>query len=226
MKNILWALLFIVTSNEVLAQTNYDHREAFAPGFYPQSGTQYRSASGQPGPSYWQNETDYKINVSIDTTTQLIKGDVEISYTNNSPDALKFLWLYLDQNIYKEESRGSATTTQTGGRYANPEFTKGSVIKNISITDAANKTSTPEYNITDTRMQVWLPQAVKANGGKIKLKIGFEFKVPQYGTDRMGRLSTKNGTVYTIAQWFPRMAVYDDLQGWNTLPYIGAGEFF
>ena len=226
MKKFLSGCLFVFLGSGLFAQTNYDHREAFAPNFYPQSGTQYRSASGQPGPSYWQNAANYKINASLDTNTHIIKGDVEINYINNSPDDLKFLWLYLDQNIYKEDSRGSYTTTQAGGRWANPEFTKGSIVKNISVTDAANKTSTPEYTITDTRMQVWLPQTLKAGGGKVKLKMNFEFKVPQYGTDRMGRLPSKNGTVYEVAQWFPRMAVYDDLQGWNTLPYIGAGEFY
>ena len=75
-------------------------------------------------------------------------------------------------------------------------------------------------------MQVWLQDPLKAAGGKIKLTIKFEFKVPQYGTDRMGRLSTKNGWVYEIAQWFPRLCVYDDMQGWNVLPYLGAGEFY
>ena len=75
-------------------------------------------------------------------------------------------------------------------------------------------------------MQVWLEEALKGAGGKMKLIIAFSFEVPEYGTDRMGRLPTKNGWVYEIAQWYPRMAVYDDIQGWNTLPYLGAGEFY
>jgi hypothetical protein len=75
-------------------------------------------------------------------------------------------------------------------------------------------------------MQVWLQNALKAAGDKVKLSIQFEFEVPQYGTDRMGRLSTKNGWIYEIAQWFPRLCVYDDIQGWNVLPYLGAGEFY
>src|SRR5690606_5094072 len=68
--------------------------------------------------------------------------------------------------------------------------------------------------------------AVKAAGGKVKLSIDFEFEIPEKGTDRMGQLKTKNGIVYEVAQWYPRMAVYDDIQGWNTLPYVGAGEFY
>jgi hypothetical protein len=225
MRQILLAILapclFIVAS----AQSKYDHRQTFDPNFYPQSGNDYRSASGEPGPKYWQNKADYKITCALDPNTNKVTGDVEITYTNNSPDALKFLWLYLDQNIYKAASRGSATTTQTGGRWANASFTEGEVIKSIAV-DIDGKKATPNYTISDTRMQVWLPQALKPSGNKAKLNISFEFIVPEYGTDRMGRLSTKNGIVYEIAQWYPRMAVYDDLQGWNTLPYIGAGEFY
>jgi hypothetical protein len=84
---------------------------------------------------------------------------------------------------------------------------------------------TPEFLITDTRMQVWLKQNLKT-GSKAKMHIAFEFIVPNRGTDRMGQLKTKNGIVYEVAQWFPRLCVYDDIQGWNTLPYIGAGEFY
>lgn len=207
------------------AQSAYDHREAFSPFFYQQTGTQYRSASGEPGPSYWQNRADYKINCTLDTATHKVSGEVEITYANNSPDNLKFLWLQLDQNIYKKESRASATTTQSGGRWANASYTEGSVIKSVSV-DAEGKKYTPQYTVNDTRMQVWLQQPLKASGDKMKLSIAFEFTVPQYGTDRMGRLNTKNGVVYEVAQWFPRMAVYDDIQGWNTLPYLGAGEFY
>lgn len=209
----------------VAAAQGYDHRKAFDPNFYPQSGNDYRSASGEPGPKYWQNRADYKINCSLNPELHKISGEVELTYTNNSPDNLKFLWLQLDQNIYKQNSRGSATTTQTGGRYANEKFTDGYVIRSVTIEVDGKKTEA-KNSVSDTRMQVWLPQVLKASGNKIKLIIGFEFTVPQRGTDRMGRLETKNGWIYTIAQWFPRMCVYDDLQGWNTLPYIGAGEFY
>ena len=215
--------LFIIFNS--FAQSNYNNKEAFNPQFYPYPGNDYRSASGEPGSKYWQNRADYKISCTLDTTIHGISGDVEITYTNNSPDNLKFLWLQLDQNIYKKDSRGSATTTETGGRYANREFTDGDMIKSISV-EYNGKIFVPKYNITDTRMQVWLQDALKSSGGRIKVTIKFEFIVPEYGTDRMGRLKTKNGWIYEVAQWFPRMAVYDDIQGWNTLPYIGAGEFY
>ena len=206
-------------------ETKYNQHEAFNPQFYPYPGNDFRSASGEPGPRYWQNRADYKINATLDTLAHKVSGDVEITYTNNSPDNLKFLWLQVDQNIYRKDSRGSATTTQTGGRWANAKFTEGDVIKSISV-DGGGKSYTPKYNITDTRMQVWLQDLLKSSGNKLKLKISFEFEIPEYGTDRMGRLKTKNGWVYEVAQWFPRMCVYDDLEGWNTLPYLGAGEFY
>jgi hypothetical protein len=207
------------------AQQTYDHREAFNPRFYPSGGNQYRSASGQPGPAYWQNVADYAIAVTLDTGQHKVSGEVTLTYTNNSPDNLDFLWLQLDQNIYKRASRASATTTQQGGRWANASYTEGHQIKSISA-EVDGKKFTPRYTISDTRMQVWLDEPLKAAGKKARLQIAYEFVVPEYGTDRMGRLATKDGTIYEVAQWFPRMCVYDDIQGWNTLPYLGAGEFF
>lgn len=225
MKKSVLSVLVIFLVGGLLAQSVYNHKEAFNPQFYPYTGNDYRSASGEPGPKYWQNRADYKINAALDTGTHVVSGDVEITYTNNSPDNLKFLWLQLDQNIYKKDSRGSATTTETGGRWANSKFTDGYSIKSVSI-EYNGKTITPKYNITDTRMQVWMQDALKSAGGKVKIAVKFTFTVPEYGTDRMGRLKTKNGIVYEVAQWFPRMCVYDDIQGWNTLPYVGAGEFY
>jgi hypothetical protein len=225
MKKLLSVLFLSVTVIFIAAQeSKYNNKEAFHPQFYPYPGSNFRSASGEPGPKYWQNRADYKINATLDTGAHKVIGDVEITYTNNSPDNLKFLWLQLDQNIYRQDSRGSATSTQTGGRWANTKFTEGEIIKSISVEGA--KTYTPKHIVSDTRMQVWLNDALKGSGNKIKLKIAFEFVVPEYGTDRMGRLKTKNGIVYEIAQWFPRLCVYDDIQGWNTLPYIGQGEFY
>ncbi len=223
--SIIGLFVFIGLFAQTNTVSNYDNKEAFNPQFYPYPGNDFRSASGEPGPRYWQNHADYKINCTLDTMKHGLSGDVEISYTNNSPDNLKFLWLQLDQNIYRKDSRATATTTQTGGRWANAKFTEGDVIKSISV-DYNGKTFTPNYNVSDTRMQVWLPDALASGGGKLKLSIHFDFTVPEYGTDRMGRLKTKNGWIYEIGQWFPRMEVYDDIQGWNTLPYLGAGEFY
>ena len=159
------------------SQSKFDHKKLFDPQFYPVAPNDYRSASGEPGPKYWQNRADYKIACTLDTAQHKVSGTVEITYTNNSPDNLKFLWLQLDQNIYKQESRGSATTTQTGGRWANADFTKGDVIKSVSVDGADGKKYAPEQVITDTRLQVWLQQPLKS-GGKTKLTINYEFIVP------------------------------------------------
>jgi hypothetical protein len=225
MKKILLLLSGFFLVIAVSAQSNYNNKEAFDPQFYPYPGNNLRSGSGEPGPSYWQNRADYKISCTLDTGKHSVTGEVEISYTNNSPDNLRFLWVQLDQNIYRRDSRASATTTQTGGRWANAKFTEGYVVKSVSV-EQNGKSFSPKNIVTDTRMQVWLQDVLKSSGGKLKLNVKFEFTVPEYGTDRMGRLKTKNGWIYEVAQWFPRMAVYDDIQGWNTLPYLGAGEFY
>lgn len=225
MKKLVLSVCSLFLFIGLFAQSKYDNKEAFNPQFYPYPGNEVRTASGEPGSKYWQNRADYKITCSLDTSNHTVSGDVEIYYTNNSPENLKFLWLQLDQNIYKKNSRASATTTEAGGRWANAKFTDGYVIKSMSA-EYNGKTYAPKNITTDTRMQVWLQEAVKSAGGKIKLAIKFEFIIPEYGTDRMGQLKTKNGIIYEVAQWFPRMCVYDDIQGWNTLPYLGAGEFY
>lgn len=225
MKKFLLLVSVSLNLTLVFSQSNYNAREAFNPQFYPYPGNDLRSAGGEPGPKYWQNHADYKISCTLDTAKHHINGDVEITYTNNSPDNLRFLWLQLDQNIYRLDSRASATTTQAGGRWANGEFTQGDVIRSVTV-EGNGKKYAAQYTITDTRMQVWLQDPLKSGGSKIKLFIPFEFDIPEYGTDRMGRVNTQNGWVYETAQWFPRLCVYDDIQGWNVLPYLGAGEFY
>ena len=230
MKNASLLILFILISGKpVFSQTDsgshYDQHQAFDPLFYPSSGNAYRSAGGQPGPAYWQNKVDYNILASLDTSEHVIKGSVLITYKNNSPDAMKFLWLQLDQNIYREDSRAEASTPIGDGRNANQSYTKGDELKSVEVI-MNGVTTKAKFIVTDTRMQVWLPKILPAKSGNVQLKINYSFSVPQYGTDRMGRINTKNGWIYEIAQWYPRMCVYDDIEGWNTLPYLGAGEFY
>ncbi|SFV31413.1 hypothetical protein SAMN05660895_1066 [Thermoflavifilum thermophilum] len=203
----------------------YDQHEVWNPVFYTYNGNEFRSATGAPGPKYWQNRADYVIHATLDTTNHTITGDVVITYRNNSPDALPFLWLQLDQNIYRKDSRGEATSPVTGGRFANKSFTQGYEIKSVEIIQDG-KTEKADYLVNDTRMQIRLHTPLKAQGGSLQIHIRYAFEVPQYGTDRMGRLLTKNGWIYEIAQWYPRMEVYDDVLGWNTIPYLGAGEFY
>ncbi|HBR11920.1 MAG TPA: peptidase M1 [Chryseobacterium sp.] len=205
------------------AAPKYDYTEAFKPFFYPQIGTETRSASGQPGHKYWQNSADYQLNVSLDEAKNEITGSADITYTNNSPDQLGFLWLQLDQNLFAKDSRGNAVVPLSGSRNGahGETFDGGYKIKSVKYDGKDVK-----YTITDTRMQIDLPKALKANGGVAKLKIEYSFLSPKYGSDRMGVEDTKNGKIFTIAQWYPRMCVYDDVMGWNTLPYLGASEFY
>ncbi len=225
MKKIIVMLVSICLTTVLFAQSKYDHREAFHPFFYPYPGTEIRSASGEPGPKYWQNKANYSIQATINPDDHTIKGTVAINYINNSPDQLRFIWLQLDQNIYRKDSRASATTTTQGGRWANGQFTEGDEIKSVKL-EVNGKLIEPKFSITDTRMQVWLPEVLKNNGAAAKIVIEYQFIVPEYGTDRMGRLKQKDGWIYEVAQWFPRVCVYDDLLGWNTNPYLGAGEFY
>jgi len=207
------------------ATPKYDQHKVFNPMFYPERGNEFRSASGAPGPKYWQNRADYKLDVTLDTAKHRIEGTTLITYTNNSPDALGFLWLQVDQNIYKEDSRAEATSNVSGGRFVNKSYTKGAEIKSVYVINKG-KTLKADYLITDTRMQIKLKDSLRAAGSKLQIKIDYAFDVPEYGTDRMGRQHTKNGWIYEIAQWYPRMEVYDDVTGWNTIPYLGASEFY
>ena len=211
----------------VQKQSKYNYTEAFAP-FYNSNGNEYRSAGGQPGPKYWQNRADYEMRVRLDDRKNEIAGTVLLTYTNNSPDDLDFLWMQLEQNLFKQESRGSAIIPTTGSRNGahGQEFDAGFKIRSIKLIAAQGAESTLNYEISDTRMQVFLPSTLKAAGGQVKLQIEYSFISPNYGSDRMGILETKNGKIYTVAQWYPRMCVYDDVLGWNTLPYLGPGEFY
>ena len=214
----------------------YDYNLAFGHGFYSKNGTSTRSASGKPGHAYWQNSADYKIDIRLNEDTKYFTGSEVITYTNNSPDELDFLWVQVDQNLFKKDSRGNAIIPLSGSRNGakGQEFDGGYDIGKVSVfydndrkrrKDARRQVNV-KYDIYDTRMKILLPKPLAANGGKIYLNIDFYFTSPDYGSDRMGVLETKNGRIFTLAQWYPRMCVYDDVSGWNTLPYLGAGEFY
>jgi hypothetical protein len=211
--------------------SKYDYHDAFAPHFYSKNGTSTRSASGQPGAEYWQNSADYKLTAKLDEKNNEISGTGIITYTNNSPDKLGFVWMNLDQNLFKADSRGNAVVPLTGSRNGarGQIFDGGHKIKSVKVITTVKGVSNEKeakYVITDTRMQVFLPQGLNPKGGSVKIKIDFSFIAPFEGSDRMGVLETKNGKIFTIAQWYPRMCVYDDVRGWNTNPYLGASEFY
>jgi hypothetical protein len=176
----------------------------------------YRGSDGGPGASYWQQRADYVIRAALDTTAKRISGDVVVTYTNNSPDTLRFVWMQVDQNIYKPGSEASTLyppDTRTGA---------GSFEGGYQLTSVMVNGTTVTPHINDTMMRIELPAPLPPHGGKTKIAITYSFVVPEHGSDRMGR----DSALYEIAQWFPRMAVYDDVHGWNTEQYLGQGEFY
>jgi Peptidase family M1 domain len=229
MRNHLSGFLLAMTTGALMAQppssSHFDQHKAFDPIFYPSGSTVYRSAGGAPGEKYWTNRVDYAIHTTLDTAAHSLSGGVAVTYTNNSPDELAFLWLQLDQNIYREDSRGESTNPVTGGRWSNKRFTDGDVIRSVTII-RDGKEAKADFVISDTRMQIRLPEPLRGAGGVIRFRIDYSFAIPEYGTDRMGRQLTREGWIYEIAQWYPRMEVYDDINGWNVLPYLGQGEFY
>lgn len=206
------------------SESVYDYKEAFRPGFYNTNGNVYRSASGKPGHEYWQNAASYDIKVSLDDKTRQVKGTVKIMYTNNSPDQLDFIWLQLEQNLFNQSSIGQAVVPMTNSRYgdSSTDFNGGYAITNV--TGGGKKDV--KYSINDTRMRIDLPTPLAPKGGKTEITMDFAYTVPEYGADRTGILPTENGDIYAIAQWYPKVSVYDDITGWNALPYTGPGEFY
>jgi len=202
--------------------SNYDPAALFTPMFYTEHGNEFHAANGEPGPKYWQNRVDYTLKANIDTVTKVLSDNEVISYTNNSPDALQYLWLQLDQNTYKKDARSNyytpfAPTPQ--------QHTTGYQFETVEITQNG-KTQKADYIISDTRMQIRLQTALIPNGGKISIAIKYHYTMPADFGGRNDFFDTKNGKIYEVAQWFPRMCVYDDSHGWDTLPFLGSGEFY
>ena len=192
--------------------------ETFAPFPMPEPVNRYRSSNGAPGPDYWQNRADYRIDARLDPAAKTLSADETITYANNSPDTLDSLWVQLDQNSYRADAR----TGPTNGR-PRTEFTDGYVLEAVE-TDIGGRMAKADYIVSDTRMQVRLAQPLKP-GAKLSLHIRYHYTTPGRFGGRTSWAPSTNGEIYDIAQWFPRMAVYDDLRGWDTLPYIGS-EFY
>jgi hypothetical protein len=200
--------------------TTYDPQALFAPGFYKDDHLATRSPNGAPSASYWQNRADYTLSVRLDTVRNELDGSAVIHYTNNSPDSLRSLWLYLDQQTYRPDARSNSLTSAAAGGH-----TEGYRLSSVKI-EQGGVTTDAEYIITDTRLQVRLLHPLPARGGRVSLTIRYSYTVPGDFGNRTDFVSTRNGKIYEIAQWYPRMCMYDDRQGWNTLPFLGAGEFY
>ena len=225
MKRSLWSLsLGLLLPSVSLAcladEGGFDPLASFARFQYPDPPSAYRSASGLPGPAYWQNRADYSIKASLDPATRTLTGSEVITYTNNSPDALPVLWLQVEQNRYLRDARGAF-----GGDAFPTEFTDGEHITAVELEGAGGKLQTLPYLVSDTRMQVTLPAALKGRGGKLKLHVNWSYTVPGEFGGRTDVTPTRNGDIFEMGQWYPRLCVYDDLRGWDTQPYLNS-EFY
>ncbi|MEO7067825.1 MAG: M1 family aminopeptidase [Rhodanobacter sp.] len=215
------ALLLAASSAAAASATaTFNPQQTFAPFQYPQPATAYRSANGQPGPAFWQNRADYKIKATLNPATRELSGSEVISYTNHSPDTLDVLWLQLDQNRYLKDARGAFTQ----GKFPT-EFTSGDHVESVQVEDAAGHLQDATWIVSDTRMQIRLPSALKGNGGQLRLHIRWHYTVPGEFGGRTDVNASKNGDIFEIAQWYPRLCVYDDLRGWDTAPYLNS-EFY
>jgi hypothetical protein len=205
--------------------------------------TDYRTASGAPGPRYWQQEADYSIEITLDDAAQQLHGSEEIRYTNHSPHTLAYLWVQLDQNAFHPESASHrATAFHTFDENEVPEtepqslsyrewralkfreeFPGGYAIH--AVEDAAG--TALRHSIVETAMRVDLPQPLKP-GETATLRVRWSnFITTDAHANRTGveRLAADDAPVYQVAQWYPRMCAYSETSGWQLAPYVDGGEF-
>ncbi|AYL97453.1 M1 family metallopeptidase [Mucilaginibacter celer] len=194
---------------------------------------EYRTASGAPGPKYWQQKADYDISATLDDNKQRLDGVETITYTNNSPDPLTYLWLQLDENEHKKDAESarfdeSKMQSKMSIRQIQAIMGHNLDLGNhiVSVKDGAGNNLT--YTINQTMMRIELPTTL-APGAKFKFKINWWYNI----SDRLtigGRggyeyFPEDDNYLYTMTQWYPRMAVYSDFQGWQNKQFIGRGEF-
>jgi hypothetical protein len=196
----------------------------FAPLVLPTANEQ-RAGSGAPGSRYWQNRADYALAATLDTTSRTLRGEMTLRYTNGSPDTLHFIWLQVEQNAFRDKSLNSYIFPQDS-RFGARGFEGGYTISKLDqllagASGRAVRRVALERRPNETMMKVDLA-APLAPGKTAVIEVAWSFPVPEHGADRMGR----DGSLYEIAQWFPRAAVYDDVRGWNIEPYLGQGEFY
>ncbi len=232
MKNVIAIILFSMPV-WLLAQGKWDQKFEQLGTDLPTPNT-YRTASGAPGVDYWQQKVDYQIAVELDDQNQKITGAETITYYNNSPDVLNYVWVQLDQNMRARDSdtplvSGSPMKNSINGKSLQMltrdfDFEGGFNIEYVK--DEGGKSL--DSWINKTMMRVVLPQPLKS-GESFSFQIGWNYNVQ----DRMvhgGRSGYEyfpkdDNYLYTIAQWFPRLAVYDNVEGWQNKQFLGNGEF-
>lgn len=233
MKRVLIAVLILCGFTSVAQQ--YQNQGKFEQLDYMlRSPNVYRTASGAPGHMYWQQRADYKIDVTLDEAKNRIIGSETITYTNNSPDALTYLWVQLDQNMRAKNSQTytsdestipeKATEGTIDAMMGYPDFDGGHKIQKL----VDSQGNAMNYTVNYTMMRIDLEEPLKA-GESISFSIDWYYNINDRA--RMGGrggydyFDEDGNTVYTITQWFPRMAVYNDFEGWQNKQFLGNGEF-
>ncbi|MFM6947552.1 MAG: M1 family metallopeptidase [Aquirufa sp.] len=189
----------------------------------------YRTASGSPGKDYWQQRADYDIKVELDDINRKIIGSETITYFNNSPDELPYIWLQLDQNLFEKGSNGS--TSKTGGINGSISAAAFKDLTNpkdygYKITSVKDLKGNPlRHTINQTMMRIDLPSPIKT-GQSVSFSIDWNYLITEYYGRSGYEFFEKDGNAnYFIAHWFPRMAVYNDVYGWQHKQFLGQGEF-
>ncbi|MFB6248030.1 MAG: M1 family metallopeptidase [Salinibacter sp.] len=175
-----------------------------------------RTASGRPGPAYWTNRASYDIEATLSPATNTVRGQETITYHNRSPDTLKTLVVHLRQNVNAKGAERRQALQVTGGMDLGDVSVQGQ-----NLIERPNR-SQVGYTIENTVMRIRPPEAVPP-GGSVKLSFAWRYTLRSQGpTPRQGT----NGTVYYMGYWYPQMAVYDDVQGWDTDPFLQFAEFY
>ncbi|WP_040370377.1 M1 family metallopeptidase [Blastomonas sp. AAP53] len=199
--------------------------------------TDYRNASGAPGYRYWQQKVDYDVQARLDEAKRTVSGSQTVRYQNNSPDALPYLWLLLDQNDYKRDSIAAMTETVSGDKISLGEVRRIQRMREweggftiSAVRDASGK-SLP-FTVVDSLLRIDLGQAVAGNGGETSFSIEWSFPMVENkvvggrsGYECFTQPGEDGNCIFEGAQWFPRLAVYSDYEGWHNKAFLGSGEF-
>src|SRR5688572_32266031 len=230
------AVYGIAFSQDIKNNANSNHANKFEQlGTILPTPNEQRTASGAPGPKYWQMRADYDIKCELDEVNNKLTGVETITYYNNSPDVLNYLWLQLDENQHSSvnnanyQSSSSMPRTATTRQLLNMDENKpdngyGDII--TKLTDVAGKPL--KYTINKTMMRVELPQPLKP-GQKFAFVCGWYYKIPnrqvQGGRGGYEFFPEDGNHVFTMSQWYPRLCVYSDFQGWQNQQFSGRAEF-
>ena len=193
----------------------------------------YRNASGAPGHKYWQQAVNYKIKVSLDDKNQRLTGSEIITYQNNSPDTLRYIWIQLDQNRFEQGSSYKTTSTAPAKEKITykgfrklvkmPEFEGG-----YQITKVTSENNPIHHVINGTMMRIDLPKPLRT-GDEIDIEIDWQYQIHEQkvlgGRSGFEYFEKDDNYLYEIAQWFPRAAAYYDVYGWQNKQFLGNGEF-